>query len=191
MENQSRRGTTLLCEFMSPKSHSGTSKDLNSSHTESVTIISYWPPVRTSQAQGLVRPPSSTPPPPHIYGVLAHSLLFVNATQPSKVKPNNQAKQLRMVRVTTPPFTPSKPLPLPFLLPRLYILWVTCFIQGSKRYFSLLRPSITILWKTAPHTPLGLGVWRHGRAFVQYMQDPGFAPQHQGQIERQNLLNFP
>lgn len=40
----------------------------------------------------MVRPPSSTPPSPHIYGVLAHSLLFVNATQPLKAKHDNQAK---------------------------------------------------------------------------------------------------
>lgn len=168
MESQRGRRATLLCEFMSPKSHSGISKDLNSSHVESVTIISFWPIVRTSQYPRLglsVSPP--TPHPAHMECSL-HSLPFANTTQPLKAKPDNQAEWLRTLEVNTPSSTPSKLLPLLFLLPRpvsLFLCMAHCLDPfWSLQSISFMRPSITIIFKTTP--PLGLGVWRHGRAFA-------------------------
>lgn len=169
MKRQRGRGDTLLCEFMNPRSHSGTSKDLNSSQVESVTIMLLANCQNPSGPKAwtvyLFPHPSSHPP----HSMLApQSSLCKCYSTFGQAKPDNQAQWLGTVQVSTPSSTLGKLLPLLFLLPRSvssHLCMAHCLVPYRLlKSNSFLRPSITIPFKTVP--PLGQGVWCHGRAFA-------------------------
>lgn len=132
-----------LCEFVNPKSQSGTSEDLNSSCVEWVTI-SYWPIVRTPLDLALG--------PPLLCRLCSpYTLPFGNVAQPLKGQPDNQAVQLRTVRVSRTSSTANQASALALPCPRPQIpcifawLGMPCSTWSSKE---------DLLLETLPSNPI-------------------------------------